>query len=247
MKLLKFTGLALIATAILALSATSCKVHTKIDPSTDYGPDKDSTDNEDGGGGENNSKVIKYGQFNIEYDNTGEANSWVDRKYLVKNIFDKYEFDIVTIDEAYYSQLSDMNSLISGYSYYGSNVQGTTADRILTVGVLYKSDRFEIEESGRFWLSPTPSVKSKGFGMTQYRICNWALFKDKELSTKFYVFVTHIGLIKNGGAGGQREEIKVINNQFASIMQSKGKYPVFFSGDFNFDQRSDNYVKEVGS
>ncbi len=186
------------------------------------------------------SNVINYATFNIEYDNRkNTTNLWENRKFLVKDIFDKYDFDIVTVDEAYYSQLADMESLIPGYTYYGSNVQGTTADKILTVGILYKTDRFEIKKSGRFWLSSTPNVPSKSFAGHQYRICNWAFFEDKKLGTEFYVFATHNSLSRYGEKE-QWDAVSLIINRIQSIAAG---YPVILSGDFNSTQYTDIYTK----
>lgn len=189
-------------------------------------------------------RSIKYGQYNIEFANKKSSTiPWSERRGLVKKIFDKYDFDIVTIDEAFYPQLDDMLDMMPEYAYYGSTVKGDENTKNLTVGMMYKSDRFEIKKSGKFWLSATPFELSKAFGGygNKNRICNWAFFEDKKHGVEFYVFATHIEV---GGTGeeNQWKQVSVILDQIKSIA---GDYPVFLSGDFNFNQNSSNYAKII--
>jgi len=58
--------------------------------------------------------------------------------------------------------------------------------------IFYRTDRFEEIESGHFWLSETPEVKSKDWGSAHYRICVYVCLKDRNTGKEFIVFNTHL-------------------------------------------------------
>ena len=59
--------------------------------------------------------------------------------------------------------------------------------------IFYKTDKFEVLESGSFWYSETPNVPNTKFSETLYspRMCNWAHFRVKATGKEFFHFNSH--------------------------------------------------------
>ncbi len=93
--------------------------------------------------------------------------------------------------------------------------------------IFYKKDRFDVLDSGYFWLSPTPDKPSKGWTEKQYRICNWGKFKDKITGKEFFFFNLHQGLTPDS----RLESAKLIAKKLDEIA-GKGA-TIFMTGDFN--------------
>lgn len=178
------------------------------------------------------SKTLKVATYNIEYDN---KSNWSGRKALVGELFSRYNFDLVGVQEPFSRQITDIMGLLPAYSYFGSNVLGTTKDGVLSNLIIYKRSRLEVLDSGKFWYSETPEVASKGWDAGQYRICVWAKFKDKITGKEFYHFNSHFD---NTGVIAREESAKLLLSRIKIIAQD---YPVIATGDFNSSQSSEAY------
>lgn len=190
-----------------------------------------------GNTGEEWTSSLKVATYNIEYDNINNpANPWGSRKTLVKEVFDKYQFDIMGVQEPYKSQLDDMSSLLPQYGFVGTDVRGgTTVDKRLSVTIFYKKDRIEIKEWGKFWLSPTPTVLSMGWDAGQYRICTWAKAMDKATQKEFFFFSTHLDV------SGTEARTKGAQLLLDTIPVIAAGYPAILVGDFNSTQNTSYY------
>jgi len=191
----------------------------------------------------NNSSVtwlspLKIASYNIEYNHDSKVtdNYWSNRKTLVKNMFDKYTFDIVGVQEPYYSQWQDINILLPEYAHVGKTVYGnTTADKELTVSIMYKKSRIEILKWDVFWFSDTPTVPGIAWGAGQWRICTWAFVKDKLTNKQFYFFSIHLDFT---GTEARTKSVALLLTRIPLI--AKG-YPAVLTGDFNFSQHDQYY------
>ncbi|MFD1630488.1 endonuclease/exonuclease/phosphatase family protein [Pseudopedobacter beijingensis] len=186
---------------------------------------------------------LKVASYNIEYDHDNQVtdNYWTDRKLLVKKMFDKYAFDIVGVQEPYLSQWQDMATLLPGYARIGQAVTGsTTIDKKLTVNIMYKKSRIEVLKQGVFWFSDTPSVPgiAASWGAEQWRICTWALVRDKLTNKQFYFFSVHLDFIPKEPeykSVASTKSVELLLKQIPTI--AKG-YPAVLAGDFNFNQNT---------
>lgn len=196
------------------------------------------------GGNHNNGQKwadgVKVATYNIEHnDPNNTENPWSSRKTLVKEMFGKYQFDIVGVQELSKSQLDEMESLVPAYSFLGTNVRGELAIGSLSVTVFYKKDRIEIKEWGKFWVSATPKALSKGWDAEQYRICTWAKAKDKATQKEFYFFSVHLD---NSGTTARTKGVQLLLDTVPVI--SAG-YPAIITGDFNAAQTTSYYTLMV--
>ena len=106
--------------------------------------------------------------------------------------------------------------------------------------IFYRSDLYELVEKDSFWLSETPDEMSKDWGAACYRICSYAILKDKESGKQFVVFNTHLDHVSDeariNGIGVVLEKIE----KFGSL-------PSIIMGDFNADESSETYKSVTGN
>src|SRR5690606_19766607 len=99
--------------------------------------------------------VIRVASYNIRMDTPKDSlNAWPHRKENVKALIQYHDFDIIGTQEGYIHQLKGILELPE-YAYFGAGRDdgGQAGEHS---AILYKKDRFEIIDSGNFWLSETP-------------------------------------------------------------------------------------------
>ncbi len=108
--------------------------------------------------------------------------------------------------------------------------------------IFYLKDKYELIDSGFFWLSETPDKASMGWDAVCNRITSYAILKDKTTGFTYVHFNTHLD---HEGKVAQAESIALISSYIADIAPD---IPVVLTGDFNFTEGSYNYdtVLETG-
>lgn len=128
--------------------------------------------------------------FNIRNGRANDGdNSWPKRRPLVSDVIREHNPDVVGLQEAFRFQLDQLAEDLPYFREVGEGRGGGAADEYSAI--LYRADRFELLDSGTFWLSDTPEVVSKHWGHYHYRICTWAHLKDRNTGSAFYLFNTH--------------------------------------------------------
>ena len=108
--------------------------------------------------------------------------------------------------------------------------------------VFYKKDKFELIDSGTFWLSKTPERPSRGWDAMFNRICTYVVLKDKETNfiyAHFNAHFDHMGVI------ARLESVAVVSDKISRICNT---FPVVFTGDLNDPEGGEMYnrVLETG-
>lgn len=101
--------------------------------------------------------------------------------------------------------------------------------------VFYLKDKYELVDSGSFWLSETPNEPSMGWDAACNRITSYAILKDKATGFVYAHFNTHLDHV---GEVAQAESIALISAYIADIAPD---IPVVLTGDFNFSEGTYNY------
>jgi len=164
--------------------------------------------------------------FNIRYDNPGDGpDRWPHRAGAVAKIIGRA--DVAGLQEVLHGQLTDLKQALPAYSVVGvGRDDGKQAGEYSPI--LYRTGRFELRESGTFWLSEEPAqIGSLGWDARIPRICTWAHLTDKESSKSFYYFNTHFD---HRGSRARLESSKLIVRKITEIA---GDAPVIFGGDLN--------------
>ena len=169
--------------------------------------------------------LIRLATYNVRCPVDKEPNDWPHRLPRLLALMEKHRFGIVGLQEATKGQIDDICS--DGWNYVGQG-RDDGKERGEYSCIVYRPERFEVEDSGTFWLSETPDVPgSRSWGTACTRICAWGYFRDRQTDSFFTHFNTHLDhRSKEAQLNGMKlilERIKVIAPEGAVIL----------SGDFN--------------
>ncbi len=123
----------------------------------------------------------------------------------------------------------------------GGNVEPTGG--YFATYILYKEDKFNLIDSGTFWLSTTPEVPSiYGPTVDCNRTCTWALLEDKVTGFRYVHMNCHLDWMDMSVNKIQVEMIREQIERFEAM-----GYPVFAGGDYNCDEGTDSYYTMLDS
>lgn len=181
-----------------------------------------------------NTEKLNIITYNVRYDNPEDGkDNWKYRKDSAAKLIRELNTDILCTQEILNSQLTDLLGLLPEFSYFGvGRSDGKTKGEY--AAVFYRKDKYELEKSGNFWLSPNPdSVASVGWDAALERIVSWGVLKNKKSGRQFVVFNTHFD---HQGKIARRESAQLLLNKIKEIA---GNLPVIVSGDFNGSPESE--------
>lgn len=132
--------------------------------------------------------------FNIRYVNSGDTGvrTWLARRDQAAQVIREDKADLIGLQEAFRTMLDDIRVRVPGYEEVGvgredGKEQGEYA------AILVKKDRFEVLESGTFWLSDTPDVcASCSWKNVVTRICTWAKLRERATGKVLHFYNTHL-------------------------------------------------------
>lgn len=170
---------------------------------------------------------IRVASWNLRMDTPDDGiNAWPDRKENVKALIRYHDFDIIGTQEGLIHQLKDLSEM-QGYAYSGAG-RDDGKEGGEHSAIFYKSARFQLLDSGNFWLSETPDIPGKGWDATCCnRICSWTKFKNVRTKKVFFVFNVHFD---HQGVVARKESGKLMIRKMKEIA---GDTPVIFTGDLN--------------
>jgi len=171
---------------------------------------------------------VQVMSFNIRYGMADDGpNHWDKRKELVFDVLRKHGPDVVGLQEALGFQIDDVCKALPQYAMIGvGRDDGKTKGEYSAI--LYRRERFEVEQGGTFWLSDTPEVPgSITWGNACTRICTWARFVERKTGRAFYHYNLHLDHISQPS----REKSVVLLAE--RIRNRKRPEPFVVSGDFN--------------
>lgn len=158
---------------------------------------------------------------------------WTKRKPYVRDIIKKYSPDTFGLQEAHFRWMNYLCRELPEYDYVG--VGRENGKRLGEFSpVFYKKDKFEVLDTGNFWLSETPEKPGKGWDAACIRICSYAVLQDKQTGAKIAHFNTHLDHV---GPVAQSEGAKIIAERADTY---KGM-PTIVTGDFNVTPDSGAY------
>ena len=129
-----------------------------------------------------------------------------------------------------------------GFSSAGRDFHGTQNKQKwdLTSLILWKTDRFEVLDSSKFWCSSTPDKKGSykwggGLSGDMARCINYAVLKDKASGVEFLFMGAHLD--------AKSEEIRALSAQliYDKSHEIAGERPIIMLGDWNANQTHDSY------
>ena len=166
--------------------------------------------------------------FNIRYGTADDGKDhWSVRRGMLLDLLRWQDADIVGLQEALDFQIDEIVSALPAYAVVGvGRDDGKIAGEY--AAILFRRQRFNVAESGTFWLSDTPDLPaSRTWGNRITRICTWARLVDRKGGAAFRVYNVHL----DHESQPSRERSTALLAQ--RIQDLKGREPVLVVGDFN--------------
>lgn len=198
------------------------------------------TDNTAAKGFEPKEEVeMRIMSFNIRCSNVGN-DTWEDRIGIVSQTMLDSEADSIGVQEATPEWMATLKETVGEkYAYVGVGRDDGDNEGEYSA-IFYLKDKYDIEDSGTFWLSETPDKVSFGWDAACRRVCTWAVLVNKETGEKYAHLNSHFDHI---GIAARKNSVDLIVNkakEFADI-------PVVFTADMNVREGSENYNQFVNS
>ncbi len=182
---------------------------------------------------------MKIMSFNIRCANVGNE-TWQDRIGIVCQTILESGADSIGLQEAHTDWMKVLRKELSGK--YG--IIGIGRDDGKDAGehsaILYLKEKYELKDTGNFWLSETPDVPSLGWDAECIRICTWGIFENKETKEQYMHINTHFDHV---GVVARRKSVEMIIEKAKSFPLM----PVVFTADMNIVEGNENYLQFVNS
>ena len=175
--------------------------------------------------------------FNIRYNNPDDGeHAWPNRKGMVASVVRFHAADLIGMQEVLRSQIDDLTVLLPNYSWYGvGRNDGKNSGEFSPI--FYRRDRFQLLDSGEFWLSENPDqIGSKSWDAALPRIATWVKFRDRESKQEFIHLNTHFD---HRGEVARTRSAELILDRLKTL---SGNMPAVVTGDFNVPPESEAYA-----
>ncbi len=177
--------------------------------------------------------VTRIMSFNVR------CNEYEARKNVVPAIIEAYVPDSAGLQECTYQWYVRLTEELEDYAFVGVGRDTGNLDKNCgeISAVIYRKDKFDLVDSGTFWLSETPDEVSRGWDGACNRICTWVVLKNKETGLKYAHVNTHLDHM---GKKARTNGVELVKEKALSF-----DIPTVVTGDFNFDKGTDLYNQLV--
>lgn len=142
--------------------------------------------------------------------------------------------DSLGVQEATVAWMNTLEKELTDYAYVG--VGRELNDTGEHSAVFYLKDKFELLDSGTFWLSETPDKVSRGWDGACNRVCTWAVLRNKETGEEYVHVNSHYD---HQGKEARREGAKLVAGFIAENFAGKN---VVFTADMNGNTNNEVYT-----
>lgn len=187
----------------------------------------------------NKTQAVTIMSYNVYVKGSGEKSPENRTDEVVSNIR-KYSPDSFGLQEADEGWMERLPAELTEYAHVGIGRDSDNGGGEASP-VFYKKDKYELVDSGTFWLSKTPEKASKAWDAMFKRICTYAVLKDKQTGFTYAHFNAHFDHM---GVIARSESVAVVTAKIAEIAPN---IPVVFSGDLNDNEETDMYNRVLES
>lgn len=178
-------------------------------------------------------RVLTYNVFCRVCSQEGD-DPWEERVLHLRRLVERYDPDLIGSQEL--GGWQDMREYLPDDDAYGIVTfefgPWTYGDSAL----FYRKSRYELLDSGQFWLSPNPGVPF-GFSwlkLSAPRYLSWACLRDRNSGFTFLFLNSHL----DNNPLNKESSAPLIFNTFSP---HAGRMPVIFTGDFNTNATTTRY------
>ena len=172
--------------------------------------------------------VLKVMSFNVQTEN-GTSVDFALRAEMLRDLLDDRQPDSIGMQEVTVNWIKWMDSVSFNDSYAGVGEGRTPGGEASSI--YYRKDKFDLVDSGTFWLSETPDEAGTYLEASLYpRICTWAHLRDKVTGFEYIHVNTHLDHL--GGSDGRTlrtAQVRVI----LEYLKTLPDVPMVMTGDFN--------------
>lgn len=176
---------------------------------------------------------IRFMTFNVHGSNWPKdgPNSWAERGLRNVSVILGQAPDVIGFQEAQAGNLHTYRESLFGYDHVPGNCYGNNPPNEHTA-IFWKSDRFDLVDSGEFWFSPTPDAPSTGWGVAYPMGATWVTLRERLTAKEFVFLNTHF---EDGpdGAESRRESARLIVARMKAM--AGVRLAVILAGDFNYN------------
>lgn len=203
--------------------------------SLNFGP---STIAAESGKGSDATPPLRVMSFNIRYGSANDGdNSWSLRRDLVLKTIRATQPDLLGMQEVLAVQGRFIQEGLPGYAFHGvGREDGREGGEFSPV--MWRKDRFELVDSGHFWLSETPDeAGSKSWDSSLPRMVSWVALRDLRAGGREFVYAnTHFD---HRGPQARLESARLIQRRAAEVPYGM---PIILTGDFNTTEADPPYA-----
>ncbi len=168
----------------------------------------------------------------LNVDSDGE-NAWPNRRDAVARALD--EADLFGVQEALPDMLADLDARLPEMARIGTGREADGGGEASSI--FYRTDRFDLLDSGTFWLSETPEVAgSRSWDAALPRIATWGRFRDRRTGAMFVYLNTHFDHI---GETARQQSAQLIAERLPALSDGGA---AIVTGDLNSTPESAAYA-----
>ena len=187
---------------------------------------------------ENSARVLCYNIYYKDVDRRAEN---------IQDLILKNDPDVLLLQEVSVDWIPHLQSFMAenGYSYYGYGRYGgeMSAESLDSgdqfVPILWKTEKYDLVESGHFWLSSTPETYSAAWTdgtISKFPRCvNWVILKDKITGGEFLTLNIH--------TDPESDQVRTLSCALTATMleELRGGRPAVLGGDWNMGLTDSGY------
>jgi len=181
---------------------------------------------------------LRVMSYNIRYGTAPDGEDhWERRKEFLVATIRAFSPDLLGTQETLSFQRDYLAEHMPEYEVLGVGREDGK-ERGEMMAVFWRKDRFEVIDSGHFWLSETPEIPgSKSWDSSLPRMVTWVKLRDRVAESKPPIvwFNTHFD---HRGAVVRRESARLIRRKLEEL--GKG-CSLIIAGDFNAGESSEPY------
>ncbi len=171
---------------------------------------------------------LKVMSFNVQTENGTQVDFDL-RAEMLRDLMDQLQPDSIGMQEVTTGWIYRMDTFAFNASYAGVGEGRTPGGEASSI--YYRKDKFDLVNSGTFWLSETPDEAGTYLEASLYpRICTWAHLRDKVTGYEYIHVNTHLDHL--GGSDGRSlrtAQTRVI----LEYLKTLPDVPMVMTGDFN--------------
>lgn len=180
--------------------------------------------------------VVRVMSFNVRNSGAKDGeNRWANRRELLVGVIKAYDPDLLGLQEVLADQADYLRESLPAYGFAGTG-RDDNARKGEFSPVMYRKERYELVESGQYWLSEKPdTVASKGWDAALPRIVTWARLKDRASGAVLLFSNTHWDHV---GDKARVESAKLMRRR---TVEAGDGVPAIIAGDFNSTEDQPQY------